>query len=584
MIVILALLLGLISYWFYRSDSFTYHEHMVQYMAQSIAASIDGDRFASIAKTEIEDEYWAELKVAFDKAKTDTGVEYLYALDSGGDGTAKYVVEGSKPGDDPDDIGSLGDVEPAGTFAEEGFVAITSRQATASKPYVSGEYGMLITGAAPIFDSNDNVVGVICVDLSLSTVMSSINQFMLRITVVALFACVLFGFLLLLFVQRKIGAPINELCALSHRVASGEIDIDAKVTSQDEIGKLAVSFQEIVVNSRKQVELLDAIAEGDYTGSVNVRSEYDRINQAISQILDQYNHLILEIRTAATQVAGGADQIANGAQSLASGSSEQSASIGEFSAALREMSEKIESNTANAKESLSVTSRAGELMGESMQSMNEMLSAMQTIDESSRSITKVIKVIDDIAFQTNILALNAAVEAARAGMHGKGFAVVANEVRNLASKSAAAAKETADLIEGSSVQVDKGGTIVAHTNKSLSTVGETAQENLKVIQTIAESCDEQTRAIEELNASIEQIEAVVQANSATAEESAATAEEMSAQANILRQLFARFKLRNDNTSSSANLIPFPSSSALNENGFSLHEERASTQSIISMMK
>jgi len=179
--------------------------------------------------------------------------------------------------------------------------------------------------------------------------------------------------------------------------------------------------------------------------------------------------------------------------------------------------------------------------------MNDLLEAMKSIDESSSSITKVIKVIEDIAFQTNILALNAAVEAARAGQHGKGFAVVADEVRNLASKSASAAKETAALIEGSSERVKEGNQIVSRTNESLDRVMEYAQELARRVGEVDTASAEQTHEIFEIRQGVDQISDVVQANSATAEQSAAAAQEMSAQADMLDQLVRKFKLRQGDT-------------------------------------
>jgi len=264
-------------------------------------------------------------------------------------------------------------------------------------------------------------------------------------------------------------------------------------------------------------------------------------------MLDSLNNMFDELRSASSQMAAGSDQVSQAAQNLASGSTEQAASVEEFSAALTNLEEKTKNNAENATLAREANDKAGTQLTDSGRYMNDLLEAMKSIDESSSSITKVIKVIEDIAFQTNILALNAAVEAARAGQHGKGFAVVADEVRNLASKSASAAKETAALIEGSSERVKEGNQIVSRTNESLAMVMEYAQELARRVGEVDTASAEQTHEIFEIRQGVDQISDVVQANSATAEQSAAAAQEMSAQADMLDQLVRKFKLRQGDT-------------------------------------
>ena len=355
-----------------------------------------------------------------------------------------------------------------------------------------------------------------------------------------------------LLITASIARPMRMLASLAGHVgATGELQLSpamqAELTAsgarRDEFGETNRSFGELLDMFRQKAAHLDRIADCDLTGEVELKSAQDNMGLSLQKMSGNLNGIFAEIKSAADQVAAAAGQISHSAQDLASGSTQQAASVEEFSASLAGVAEKVEGNAGSARQSLSVTNHAGELMQASMGSMSRMLEAMRSIDESSQSIKKVIKVIDDIAFQTNILALNAAVEAARAGQHGKGFAVVADEVRNLAAKSAEAAKETAGLIEGSSQRVQEGNQIVERTNEGLLAVGASAQENLVLIQGIVENSDEQTQAIAELNLGIGQISAVVQSNSATAEESAAAAQQMNAQAAMLQHLVERFRLQ-----------------------------------------
>ena len=351
------------------------------------------------------------------------------------------------------------------------------------------------------------------------------------------------GIAMMLILIRQIVPPLKKLTDAAHELAKGDVSVEVDIRSKDEMGDLAHAFAAMTASFREQARVLNLIAEGDYSVEMQVASDKDVVGIAISRMLDKTNEMLSAIRQASDQVAGSAAQIASGSQTLATGSTQQAATIEEFSASLSETMNSVEQNASGATQSLAVTNRAGELMQDSMASMNEMLEAMRSIDESSQNIRKVIKVIDDIAFQTNILALNAAVEAARAGQHGKGFAVVADEVRSLAAKSAEAAQETAALIEGSSQRVAQGNAIVERTSESLVAVGESAQENLVLINEIADNSKGQTAAISQLSEGIGEISNVVQANSATAQQSAASAEELSAQSEMLKRIVLQFRLR-----------------------------------------
>jgi methyl-accepting chemotaxis protein len=262
-------------------------------------------------------------------------------------------------------------------------------------------------------------------------------------------------------------------------------------------------------------------------------------------MLANLNSMFGEINIAASQVASGSSQIAQASTNLATGAGEQAATIQEFTATVSEVHRMAEDNTNMATDVLKDVRESGSLMNECTNEMDRMLRAMQLIDEKSQQISNVIKVIDDIAFQTNILALNAAVEAARAGQHGKGFAVVSDEVRNLASKSAGAAKETAELIESSLHSVAEGNTIVCKVNDSLQAVGSISDRNAESVEKLYNGSISQSSSMSEINTAILQLSSVVQANSATAQETAASSQEMSAQSAMLNDVVSRFKLSED---------------------------------------
>ena len=344
-------------------------------------------------------------------------------------------------------------------------------------------------------------------------------------------------------VTKQVAFPARELVAAAEKVAVGDVDIALAHEAGDEMGVLTDSFRVMVAAIKNQAAVLEMIAQGDYTPQLQKRGDKDVINAAIIDILNNNNQLVSDIRAASGQVSSGAAQVAQGSQMLASGSTQQAATIQQFSATLSDVLQQSGSNTEAAQKALDVTQESGTRMSEGIQSMAKVSEAMHSIDQSSQAITKVIKVIEDIAFQTNILALNAAVEAARAGQHGKGFAVVADEVRNLASKSADAAKETNQLIGSSRQRVQEGTNVVMSTEEALNAVAGLAAQTSQLVSDISEASASQSRSINELAAGMDQISIVVQANSASSEESAASAQEMSAQADLLMRTVQKFKLR-----------------------------------------
>ncbi len=313
---------------------------------------------------------------------------------------------------------------------------------------------------------------------------------------------------------------------------------------KDEIGQLTGAFCMMMDRFLASSLTMSQIAERDLTMDVTVASEQDTMGAALKNTVDNLNGMFSEISAASIQVSTGSKQVADGSQALAQGSTEQAAAVEQLSASISEIAEKTRENAGQAGRAASLGNTIKGSAEKGSAQMNHMMQAVREINEASQSIGKVIGVIDNIAFQTNILALNAAVEAARAGQHGKGFAVVAEEVRSLASKSADAAKETASMIANSIEKAELGSRIAQETASSLSEIVSGINESSRIVGEIAKSSEEQALAIAQINKGIEQVAQVVQQNSATAEESAAASEEMSGQSALMNDLVSQFRLKN----------------------------------------
>ncbi len=360
---------------------------------------------------------------------------------------------------------------------------------------------------------------------------------------IIIFVAVLISIILGLVISSSISRPVKRIVEAANQLALGDVNVSIENNRRDEIGNLYEAFEKMTDNIKKQALTVQKIADGDLTVEVEIRSEQDLLGKKLYEMVHNNNELLSGIATTAEQVAVGARQVSDASITLSQGTTEQASSIEELTASLEEIASQTEINAQNANQAnkLAETAKNNAVQGNSQ--MKEMLAAMEDINEASSSISQVIKVIDDIAFQTNILALNAAVEAARAGQHGKGFAVVAEEVRNLAARSANAARETTEMIEGSIKKTEGGTRIAKDTAEALNSIVYGVEKVANLVNDIAIASNEQAMGIAQINQGIMQVSQVVQTNSATSEESASASEELSSQAVMLKEAVSRYQLK-----------------------------------------
>lgn len=388
--------------------------------------------------------------------------------------------------------------------------------------------------------------------VSRAEVLSELYDLTRTMTAVSIIAILILTLLVVIQVRRIIGRPVKELSRAATRIAEGELDQTIRYQSKDELGILADDFNRVTIRLRDYIKYIDEISDtlreiakgnlafeikSEYTG------EFAKIRESLEEIAVELNIAMGQMRSSSKDVAAGAAQVSNSAVSLSQGSTEQAAEVESLAGHIGKVSDSVQHVAQGARRASSISREVRKGLLESNEKMQNMTEVMQKISEKSNAIHKIVKTIDDIAFQTNILALNAAVEAARAGEAGKGFAVVAEEVRTLAGRSANAAQETTELLGETISSMEEGVIAADDTAKSMLAAAELAEEMDGLIGGIADDTMQQAVTAEEISHGIDQIAIVVQGNVNTAESSAAASEELSGQATALKELVSRFRLK-----------------------------------------
>ena len=390
--------------------------------------------------------------------------------------------------------------------------------------------------------------------VSRGEVLEELGQLTGNMLLVAALAILVLILLVVIQVRRVIGRPVKELSLVATRIAGGELDQEIHYRSRDELGVLAHNFNQVTLRLRDYViyikeisEKLREIAAGNlaFTLENQYTGEFEKIKIALDEISSSMNDTMGQLHTASRDVAAGAELVANGAAALSQGSTEQAAEVDVLAGHIGSVSDSVHKVAEGAQEASRISQEVKAGLLTSNDKMQNMTVVIQQISDKSSEIHKIVKTIEDIAFQTNILALNAAVEAARAGEAGKGFAVVADGARALAGKSSEAAQETTVLLSQTVVSMEEGVRAAQDTAASMLKVVSRADEMSRLIEDIAGYTKQQDANASEITQGIEQISTVVQTNVATAEGSAAASEELSGQAAMLRELVARFRLRDD---------------------------------------
>lgn len=359
-----------------------------------------------------------------------------------------------------------------------------------------------------------------------------------------------FGFivsvLLALWQTRYLSRPIRDAAEQMRLLSQGKIE--RNIMSQydrrsDEIGVLANSVGEMLQSQREDVSVAGEMASGDFSGSVRLRSEEDQLGMALSEMMRITHDALVRVNRHVQQVTEGSKAISTVSQALSVGAVDTASALVEISAHTTEVGEQTHRNAQNAARANEFAKSSREVAERGYAAVEEMGASMHEIQVSSARIAQIVKLIDDIAFQTNLLSLNAAVEAARAGRQGKGFSVVAEEVRNLAARSAKAARETATLVEDTVERIENGAAIATRTDEAFKEILDNAQQTTQLYAEIAAASQEQSKNIDQIVSGLEQIDHSTRQNTRYASQTAEAAQALSRQTAELRQMMVRFQLQ-----------------------------------------
>ncbi len=531
---------GAISYYLNRDMAIRLSGERALSIAQTIAGVIDPVKFQEVVDSGEMSAYWEAVKALADKVTESNQLKYQYVLYGYTNDSVLYFVEGMREGDEFEQL-MLGDTDPIEYY--DRVLDVFAGENVISNIYSADEWGSLVTGLAPILDADGTVIGVVGADISVDDVLNSTNSFGLMILLLVIAISVVVAVAITFYLRRSLGRPIAELTHVAKRIAKGEQDVSIQTQSLTEIGALADSFRDMIQSLKVQAHALKAISEGDLSVTIAPQSEKDVMGHAIADTVVNLNAMIGEINRLTEQVAEESRQMASSADGLAKGATSQASAVEQLSASISEIAIQTKQSSALAAKSATLANAVREDADLSFAQTEKLIGAVKDINRASDSIRHVMKMIEEIAFMTNILSLNASVEAAHAGEYGKGFAVVSKEVQNLAKKTSESAKETAALVMDTIDKTKLGVRLAEEVHGAMVKVVGNVVESDRVTGEIALSSREQSLAIEQINQGINQVAQVVQQNTHVAEKSATISRDMYEQSRTLAELITRFKTR-----------------------------------------
>lgn len=545
-----SLIIGFFSYINYKSNLEKYMGKRALDIAQTTSTNLDGDKIQEYDKFGKKDDSYQQMLSYLCKIKEKVSMTYLYVITDGGS-NYKYIAEGYLKGEEPN---VLGDTQPKSDYGSEPAEAISTGRGTYTSKYsYDSLYGNLLSGFAPVFNSKNQVVGLVGVDIGTEMINKSMNEYLPVLFGIMFLSGIITYVLIYMVTSRMVVKPMKTLENASLKLSEGDFELSIPkeyLLKSDEVGSLSKALLQITAKMRNITNdiafVLTEMSNGNLAVEIssNYAGEFAPIKTSLNNIICTYNKMLLSFSTAAENVSTGSEKLSEIAQTLAQGTAEQAAAVEQLTASMITVSDDAAQNKEKVGLAVQYIFEADEHVKQSNDFMQQVLSAMRNIEISSQKICEITQTIDNIASQTNILAINASIEAKRAGKAGKEFAVVAEEVRKLALKSAKAAKETSQLIYGSIEAAGSGMQRAQITAESLQKVLLKTQLVKKAVDEIAEASHRQAAATSEITQGFNNIADVIQKDSKASDESAAASRELSRQAVMLYDEISKFQLKN----------------------------------------
>jgi methyl-accepting chemotaxis protein len=513
-------------------------------LAKAISVNIDGDSIHKYDQTNEKDDNYNTIRDYLSSVKANIDVKYIYIMtDSGSD--YKYIMEGVKDGDNLDEIVNLGDLQSKGEYGAEPQQVLSAGDGAATSLYSNGEYGLLLSGFAPIFDSNHKVVAILGIDISAQMVQDSVLAFLPIFIAIMMLSCLATFFLIRYSVIKIVIRPIKTVQDAALSLAEGNFNIllpEEYLTKNNEIGTLSRAFATLSEQLNQIKTEIVSISEKKISSETeeDSKGDFKRIKESINNIIRTYHTLLSDFEVVSKGLTERSNQVSEISNSLASGSNEQTCSIENFSESITILADSARQNYQTVGKATSLIKEAEAGISKCNADMEEVLSDMTDIRQVSDEISTIMDEITEIAFVTNLLSLNASIEAVRAGKNGKGFAVVAEEVRKLAAKSNLASRRTEALLTKSTQAVESGKTMTEITGNDLKRMYETTNQVITAIQDISLVSQKQENEMEQIKHGIHEIASVIKDNSEKADETANASSELSRQADFLEQKINEF--------------------------------------------
>ena len=544
MILISTMIVGGFGLLIYRGSVIDINAQKAKALAQAMAAGIDGDSFEQAFITGEKDEQWAHVKERADATYQASDIKYLYILSSIiVDGNVVYYAEGYGSSLSDEENFEFGALEPVDIYPEELFTVIeTGEPVSTNALYDGGEFGYLLTGFAPILNSNGDVVGLIGIDITMQATMNAVNMFALKSILMAVGCSIVFALLSVFYIRRRIKKPIVAVANAAKKLSAGDNNVQVSYGINDEFGTLIDSFEAMIKSTKDQIAAFKKISEGDLSVDVSKRGENDELSFVMSNTLENIKLMVNLFRKSADELNQSAIEIAGGANSFAREAGGESLAIEGIVKSVAQITSNTQENTEKAAEATKIIQEMEESARNGYNQMESMVSAVSEIQKSFDSITVIVSSIEAIAFQTNILALNAAVEAARAGQSGKGFAVVAEEVGTLATKSSTSARSTEQLITEARDSVKRGVDVATEATRAFDELVVKIRQGGELLGAIADASKRQGTEIVSINSDIERVNNMMKRTANAAESSAQIGETLSAKAQQLTAVLEQYKI------------------------------------------